>query len=94
MLKGTHQVTTQRAITVKEVRVVAQPAGAYLDCVMSQDDEETLEIFENGRAIVIDPGFYSVDWVVVQNGEIYHRSSGTSLKAMSRLLDVIIEVIS
>lgn len=86
-LKGTHQITPKHSVNVKEVVVVPQPAGAYMDIVMAEQDEDTLEIFENGRTVVIDPGFYSVDWVVVVNGEIYHRSSGTSLNAMSKLLE-------
>lgn len=93
MLKGEHQVSPKRAVTVSDVIVVPQPAGAYMDLVHSTEDEDVLGAIQNGKTVVIDPGFYSVDWVALVEGEIHYRSSGTSLKAMSRLLQVANELI-
>lgn len=86
MLEGTHQVTPKRSITVKSVRVVPQPAGAYVDTINNTSDEALLEAISFGKTIVVDPGFFSVDWVALDQGEIRYHSSGTSLKAMSVLL--------
>ncbi|HIF9208507.1 TPA: ParM/StbA family protein [Photobacterium damselae] len=85
-LTGEHQISTKRKVLVKSVVVVPQPAGAYMDVVSSCDDEELLEIINEGRTVVIDPGFFSVDWVALEEGEVRYQSSGTSLKAMSMLL--------
>lgn len=85
-LTGTHQVTPKRKVTVKNVLVVPQPAGAYMDIVNSGQETDLLEVMEEGRTVVIDPGFFSVDWVALEGGEIRYQSSGTSLKAMSMLL--------
>ena len=93
LLKGEHKITPMQEVTVKEVIVVPQPAGAYMDAVNSTEDEDVLEAIQHGRTVVIDPGFYSVDWVALVEGEIHYRSSGTSLKAMSRLLQVADESI-
>lgn len=93
LLKGEHKITPMQEVTVKEVIVVPQPAGAYMDAVNSTQDEDILEAIQHGRTVVIDPGFYSVDWVALVEGEIHYRSSGTSLKAMSRLLQVADESI-
>jgi len=93
LLSGEHHITPKRTVTVKEVVVVPQPAGAYMDIVHSTTDEEVLDAIQNGKTVVIDPGFYSVDWVALVEGEIHYRSSGTSLKAMSRLIQVANELI-
>ncbi|EFP0183612.1 ParM/StbA family protein [Escherichia coli] len=85
-LEGVHQITPKRSVAVKSVIVVPQPAGAYMDVVNSTSDEELLEIIQGGKTIVIDPGFFSVDWVALEEGEVRYHSSGTSLKAMSVLL--------
>ncbi len=85
-LGGEHRITPRRSVTVKLVMVVPQPAGAYLDAVASISDEGLLERFRHGKTVVIDPGFFSVDWVALEEGEIRYRASGTSLKAMSVLL--------
>ncbi len=85
-LTGEHQISPKRKVLVKSVVVVPQPAGAYMDVVSSCDDEELLEIINEGRTVVIDPGFFSVDWVALEEGEVRYQSSGTSLKAMSILL--------
>lgn len=93
LLSGEHHITPKRTVTVKDVVVVPQPAGAYMDIIHSTSDEEVLDAIKNGKTVVIDPGFYSVDWVSLVEGEIHYRSSGTSLKAMSRLIQVANELI-
>lgn len=93
LILGEHQITPMQKVEVKEVVVVPQPAGAYMDAVTGTQDEDVLEAIQHGRTVVIDPGFYSVDWVSLVEGEIHYRSSGTSLKAMSRLLQVADEQI-
>lgn len=85
-LQGTHQVSPKRNVEVKEVVVVPQPAGAYMDIIHTTGDQKIMEILSVGRTIVIDPGFFSVDWVALEEGEVRYHSSGTSLKAMSVLL--------
>lgn len=82
-LTGTHQVTRRRAVTVESVRVIPQPLGAYLDLLWSGAQGDVLD---DGRVLVVDPGFFSVDWVVVDRGELRKGSSGTSLEAMSVVL--------
>ncbi|HFZ8522886.1 ParM/StbA family protein [Aeromonas caviae] len=88
-LEGEHQITPKRAVTVKSVVVVPQPAGAYMEIVNSTEDGDLLDVLHEGKTIVIDPGFFSVDWVALEGGEVRYHSSGTSLKAMSVLLKTI-----
>lgn len=86
-LKGEHQITPKRTVTVKNVIVVPQPAGAYMNTIYSTDDDELLEIVSEGRTVIIDPGFFSVDWVTLEGGEVRYQSSGTDLKAMSKVIE-------
>lgn len=86
-LKGTHKITPKRQVTVSNVVVVPQPVGAYMSVFSETTDEKLLEIIRDGRTIIIDPGFFSVDWVSLEEGAIRDHSSGTSLKAMSVMLE-------
>ncbi len=83
-LTGRHQVTRKRYITIQAVKVVPQPVGAYMDLVFSVEDPELLA---DSRVLVIDPGFFSVDWVVIENGNLHQALSGTSQMATSMILE-------
>ena len=85
---GEHKITAKRTVNVKDVMVVAQPIGGLLDYVNQVDDgPEEDRITDEHRILVVDPGFYSLDWVLVSNGQLQRQSSGTSLKASSVLLE-------
>lgn len=81
---GTHAISAKRKIKVKNVKVVPQPAGAFMDLV---DTTEHLQIVQDGRVVVVDPGFFSVDYIAVERGELRQHISGTSLKAVLELLE-------
>lgn len=85
-LQGTHQVTAKQAVEVGEVVVLPQPVGAYLH-LLSIANEELIDLLEEGLVIVLDPGYFSVDWVAMQGRSLRKGSSGTSQKAMSRVLE-------
>ncbi|RYE40872.1 MAG: StbA family protein [Hyphomicrobiales bacterium] len=85
---GEHKVTQKRTVNVKKVKVVTQPIGGLLDYVNQVDDgPEEHRITDEHRILVVDPGFYSLDWVLVSNGQLQRQSSGTSIKASSVLLE-------
>lgn len=85
-LEGTHHVAGRREVSVKEVHVVPQPMGAYWDVYSQIEDPE---IFDAGYVIVFDPGFFSADYAVFQQGEIMLESSNASLKSMSVFLEAV-----
>ena len=64
-----------------------QPVGAFVDLLWSDLDTETLARIEQGSVLVLDAGYYSVDWALVVAGELRRGASGTSLEAMSVLLE-------
>lgn len=84
LLTGTHQILPGRKVPVSKVDVIPQPLGAYLDMYWKAGEE--ISALSEGRVLVIDPGFYSVDWVIIDGGALRHSASGSSLDAMSVLL--------
>lgn len=83
-LCGTHRIHEDKEVTVHSVEVIPQPLGAFLSAYWQANEDAKL--LSEGRILVIDPGFYSVDWVVVEAGGLRKSGSGTSLNAMSVLL--------
>ncbi len=86
LLQGSHKISEMVTVEVKRVIVVPQPAGAYMD-MTAKMDEGVQKLVALGKTVVIDPGFFSVDWVALEEGEIRFDFSGTSLKAMSVVLE-------
>lgn len=86
LLVGTHD-TSAGPVAVRNVRVLAQPVGAYLDLVWSATDPALLDRIATGTVLVLDAGFYSFDWALVVAGDLRRSASGTSLEAMSVLLE-------
>lgn len=87
-LQGVHQVNESKEVEVRRVIVIPQPAGGYVNLIR-QSDDETLNAITSGITVSIDPGFFSVDWVVIDNGDIRSELSGTNLQAMSVVLKEI-----
>ncbi|TAN83541.1 MAG: ParM/StbA family protein, partial [Gallionella sp.] len=90
-MQGEHQITPRRKITVNKVKVVPQPVGGFVDYVWNLPDAAEIE---DSRVLVVDPGFFSVDWVLIGNGELRRQSCGTSLEASSVILDEAVRLIA
>jgi plasmid segregation protein ParM len=85
-LLGRHG-TEQGVVEVGEVRIVPQPVGGFVDLLWSPLDGDTLARIEEGTVLVLDAGYYSFDWALIVAGELRRGASGTSLEAMSVLLE-------
>jgi plasmid segregation protein ParM len=90
-LTGEHKISAKRTVTVKAVKALPQPAGAYMDLARNY---KNVNLLKEGRCVVIDPGHFSVDYVVIENGSVRDSTSGTSLKAMSVVLTRVNELIA
>ena len=84
VMGGRHVVQDGRIVEVEKVTVMSQPSGAYLDFARDTDE---FDLLEKGRIVALDPGFYSTDWVVIEDGDVRQASSGSSTHAMSTMLD-------
>ncbi|MEG9883979.1 MAG: hypothetical protein V6Z86_05060 [Hyphomicrobiales bacterium] len=67
--------------------IVPRPVGPHMAGVETSRDDDLLHSLERGRGAVIDPGFFSVDWGGLEDGEIRCCSRSTRLKAMSVVLE-------
>jgi plasmid segregation protein ParM len=90
-LAGEHRIRENFKVKVNDVEVMPQPGGAYMNLVSDFDD---VEMLQEARVLIIDPGFFSVDWVWMDGASARMRSSGTSLEAMSKTLDAAAEIMS
>lgn len=81
-LEGTHR-NGVTAYCVRQVIVVPQPIGGYMDML---SDSGNANLHEQ-RVLVCDPGFFSMDWVLVQDGQVRKQASGSSRLASSVVLE-------
>ncbi len=86
-LTGVHKLNSKVSVEVKEVLVVPQPIGAYMDTTQNVKDDGSLELIANGQTLVLDPGFFSVDWVTIVGGSLATESCGTSFDGVSVILE-------
>lgn len=84
-LRGEHQ-TPRGLVDVIDVRVLAQPIGTFIDVLM-QAGPEVLDRISEGTVLVLDVGFFSVDWALLVGGDLRRTTTGTSLEAMSVLIE-------
>lgn len=85
-LTAKHQVAPGRDVAVRDVRIYPQPAGMYMAWMDSTHGAE--EAMADKAVLVIDPGFFSVDSVVIRNNRPYPGAAATSTEAMSRVLEL------
>lgn len=81
-LEGNHR-SGQMATYIRQVVVVPQPIGGYMDMLSSSSAANLHE----QRVLVCDPGFFSMDWVLVQDGQVRKQASGSSRLASSVVLE-------
>jgi plasmid segregation protein ParM len=80
-----------RTITVKNAGVIEQPLGGYeFHCAYAADGED----MEDETVLLIDPGYYTFDWVVVRNGKLVEPRSGAVQGGVSRVLSMLAKGIS
>ena len=78
-------------VEVRAVKVVPQPIGALFDFSISNNLFSRLRSQMN---LVIDPGYYTLDWVVAQGIKVNGARSGAQPGGMSSVLGAMAESIS
>lgn len=84
-LTGRHKINRKRSVQVNKVVVLPQPVGGFIDYLNNFNDDNIY--IQSGTILIIDPGFYSVDHIMIQRGRFLPECSGTSLYAVSALLE-------
>ena len=83
-MTGKHWINPTTSIMVKATTVVPQAAGAFMD-ILARTPE--LRPAKGSPTLVIDVGYFSVDWVRVVDNAVMDASSGSDLNATSVLLE-------
>jgi len=87
-VEGIHQVTAKKQVTVNKAVIVPQPFGGYMKYISEHAD------MLNRSILVFDPGFFSVDWVLVSKCNVDPSVLGTSVHAVSALFEKASLIIS
>ena len=77
-------------VLVDEVRVLPQPVGAFFDHAISNNLYARMRSQMN---LIIDPGFYTLEWVVSHAVKTINARSGAHSGGMSSILGVMAEAI-
>jgi len=85
-LAGEHRVNSFLSVFVNKVTVVAQPMGGYWDAAKQFTTEPHQKVFSQGRVLVLDPGFFSLDWALFDQSYLNNQASGSNNLAMHRIL--------
>jgi plasmid segregation protein ParM len=80
-LVGRHYIRDSFVVDVQNVLVVAQPAGAFTayNESMSRLGKEH-QINATDTILIVDPGHYSLDWIVYRKG-FNHKAAGSTTSA-------------
>lgn len=99
-LVGTHEVpklvdglpsSDTIEVEVRNVRVLPQPIGAFFDYSISNNLYGRMKSQMN---LLIDPGYFTLDWVVSQGVKTVNARSGAHSGGMSAILGAMAEAIS
>jgi len=71
---GTHEVGGRR-IVVKDVRVYSQPVGGMASLAYTKG---LLQRLRSMRVLVVDPGFNTVDWTIVDHGRVVRTAQDST----------------
>jgi plasmid segregation protein ParM len=88
-LSGVHRVTRSLKIEVDKVRVVAQPIGGFADACYQLPGRHQQRAIREGRVLVLDPGYYSLDMALFDRGYFNRSASASNNLAMHMLLSRI-----
>lgn len=101
-LVGEHQIPTvirdesgllvpgakTETVTVRSIKVIPQPIGAFFDYTIHNNLYGRMRTQMN---LVIDPGYYTLDWVVAQGVKVNNARSDAHNGGMSAVLGAMAE---
>jgi len=86
--KRTSAEPTVKEVHVRQVRVLPQPIGAFFDYSLRNQAASDMRQQVN---LVIDPGYYTLDWVVANGVKVVSARSGAHSGGMSAVVAAIAE---
>lgn len=91
MLKGSHDLGNNISVDIKNVLVIAQPVGGLIDHAITNNFYDQMRRETN---LVVDMGFYTLDWVVAVGIQPNAVRSGSFAGGIHQFLKNISQQIS
>lgn len=86
-----NELQQTRMVKVERVRALPQPIGAFFDYSIQKNSFKQMQ---NQMNLVIDPGYFTLDWVVAHGVKIINARSNAHPGGMSAILSSMGEAIS
>lgn len=85
-LEGDHPYPNGDTVTIERAWVIPQPVGGFLYYATEFGSYSTLR---EANCLVIDVGFYTVDWLVCRGLKVIEERSGSIAGGLSKLLEAL-----
>ena len=86
-MEGEHQIAEGLKVKVDKVTIRPQPFGSLFS-YLSQSSKRA-ERVRNSTVLIVDAGYYSLDWLVCRNAKRVAEASGTSDQAFSIIVNAV-----
>lgn len=86
LMTGRHHINDRVTVEVGRTLVIPQPTGTFMG-VAAQPEHSYLVTDQSLTTLVVDAGFYSVDYVSLSGRSVRDQSSGSSQLATSHILE-------
>ncbi|MHB8697672.1 MAG: PRTRC system protein D [Sulfuricaulis sp.] len=90
-MTGLHNTGNGKTVSVRSVKVIAQPIGGFIDYAWHND---LFDKVDNQMSLIIDPGFFTFDWVVARGIRPIVPRCGHQNGSVSMVLSKIADAIS
>lgn len=90
-MSGRHRLAEGLEVQVHKVTVVAQPFGSFMTFFSAS--RERFALIKKACVLIIDAGYYSLDWATFNQGRMDDSASGTSLLAVSVISEQIAQYV-
>lgn len=94
MMTGRHHINSDLSVEVEQVMIIPQPAGAFgahrMDTLTGRSPHK---VHEGDTVLVVDPGHYSLDWVVYHDS-FNLKSSGSTSRSGEAVIKEAAEALS
>lgn len=90
-LEGTHPVAGGKTMTVRKILVLGQPLGGFIHYSLTHG---LYSQFRETKNLVIDPGFFTVDWILAKGIQPIPQRCGSFAGGMHSVLRRVAQAIS
>lgn len=87
---GTHELPDDRTVNIRNVQVIPQPMGAFYEYAFQNNMFDRMSTQHN---LVIDPGFFTFDWLMTDGLTPLDGRSNAVYRGMSAVMKAIAESI-